>query len=479
MIRVYLDWNIFGNLKRENDEPFKSILTIIRNNNNNKLLFPYSPAHLQDLQRGFNKSEKAKLKTYADLNLLQEISKCHCLYIDNKEKDVTPQIFNPTEYFNQLVEDTTLETFDIDNPFKNVENDAVSKLWSSYIDTMKGLPSGINLEQMNNIPDTFGKVKDIFQNLQNGNNFHNLLKDVFRFMKDPSIYSSIYKSIRKASVDNLKINTNSKEWGNAFDYLDKIIAKTKLNKTFRELIDENLKTKNKDKSFLRFDYFINYYISLDTFGYYKDKEIPNLIGDATHAFYGAHCDIFVTEDNNTYYKTKAVYENFNISTAVCKASEFQSVFYSLNDLSSNSPQTISDRIVEIIRYSFILLQSIDDEFNPVAVYKIQYPVVDFFNRMQISYFKEETALFFYKKKDNYSNFMFWTEIENIVNKVVLDFGIDDNLKLEFNGEKEKMEINDKKWDGRIWKRNQINFEIIYNYDDFGLILRVTLFDVKN
>jgi hypothetical protein len=352
MIRVYFDWNIFANLKRETEEPFNSILKIIRNNNS-KLLFPYSPAHLRDLKRGFDGTEKAKSKTYADLKLLHEISKDHCLYVDSKDKGVTPSIIDPTEYFNQLAEDKTAEIFDFDNLFQSDTNDTLSQLWKSYLELMKLMPTSIKLEQIDSVPEKYGKVKEMFSNLRNGNNYYNLMKDVSKIIAAPEEYADIYKSARNASVDEMKINTNPKEWGNAFDYLDSVLTKSNVNKTFREMIEDSLKARNKDKPLDRFDYFTNYYISLDTFGYFRDKEFQNLIDDATHAYYGAHCDIFVTEDKNTYHKAKAIYEHFNLSTTVCKASDFPSAFYSLNELGDSSSQTISSRMLEIIRHSFI------------------------------------------------------------------------------------------------------------------------------
>ena len=75
--------------------------------------------------------------------------------------------------------------------------------------------------------------------------------------------------------------------------------------------------------------------------------------------------------------------------------------------------------------------------------------------------------------------MFWTEIQTIVNKVVLDFGIDDNCKSEFNNDTDQEEIVEKIWQGRIWRRSTVTIEIIYNYDEIGLALRVTLHGVKN
>lgn len=273
----------------------------------------------------------------------------------------------------------------------------------------------------------------------------------------------------------MKIETNPANWGNAFDYLNKVFAKTKLNQTFREMVESNLRIIHKDKKLSRFDYFVNYYISLDTYGYYRDKALPNLIVDATHAYYGAYCDFFVTNDDNTYHKTKAVYEYLNIETKVYKAIEFPVGFYSIIQLGSNNvTESISNRIVQIIRQSLILINSVDDELNPISVHKINSPLVDYFNRMQISYLNDSTVLSFYKKRDNYSDFMFWREIKSVVDKIVFDFGVDDKLKGNFNEQDKEQLKEGNNWNGRIWKRNEITTDIVYNDEPFGLTLRVKI-----
>lgn len=478
MIRVYFDWNVYTNLKKETENPFKSILSIIKNNKG-KILFPYSPAHLNDLKRGFSNNENAKSKTYTDLNLLQEISNDHCLYFDKNSNKVLPYIINPIEQFNDLIENGQIIPFDIDNPFNLDSQETTSILWQNCLNELKKIPSGLNSDQINLISEKYGNINDLFKNLRNENNFYNLLKDVSNLMVKNELQSTIYKTIRNASVTGLKIKTDYKQWGNPFEYLDKLLVKNQMFQSFQHMIDGILNDINKEKPSSRFDYFINYYLSLDVFGYYPDKVFPNLIDDATHAYYGAHCDIFVTDDKYTYHKVKEIYNHFNIATKVCKAADFPSEFYQLNEIGNNNPKNISEQIVEIIRNSFILLKSMDDEFNPVTIYKIQHPIADFFNRMQISHFSDSTSLFIYKKTDNYSTFLFWTEIKSIVNKIVSDLGIDDNLKAEFNPETEQNEISNKVWEGRIWKQYPIITEIIYNYEDFGLALRITLFDLNN
>jgi hypothetical protein len=74
--------------------------------------------------------------------------------------------------------------------------------------------------------------------------------------------------------------------------------------------------------------------------------------------------------------------------------------------------------------------------------------------------------------------MFWREIKSVVDKIVFDFGVDDRLKGDFN-EQDKEQFKDgNNWNGRIWKRNEITTDIVYNDEPFGLTLRVKI-DKKN
>lgn len=59
---------------------------------------------------------------------------------------------------------------------------------------------------------------------------------------------------------------------------------------------------------------------LDLFGYWKDKYKPKSnyarAWDSIHVFYGAHCDLFISNDKNTRMKAKVVYDIYNIKTKI-------------------------------------------------------------------------------------------------------------------------------------------------------------------
>ncbi|MCW3085114.1 MAG: hypothetical protein JWP12_2480 [Bacteroidetes bacterium] len=456
MIRVYFDWNVFTELKQKKsaEEPFVAINSIIQNNKN-KLLFPYSPAHLRDLQRGFNKTEKSNAYIYDDLLFLEEISQNYCLYVDSKDKNVRYDIINATEYFDVItVEKEKDYTFD---ELFTLDSD------NSFLTKFKTISTGIDI---NSIPDKYNKVKSMFANLSEENNIYSLMKDIHNITSSPEAMEKAYKSARNLAIEGMKINGQQKQWESPFDSIENILAKAPKKQTFHQKVEESLKIANKDKELTRFDYFTNYYISLDTYGYYGDDKFPNLIDDAIHAFYGAFCEFFVTKDDNTYHKTKAVYEKLKIGTIVCKPDEFPLEFQKINA----DDKSIIDRIVEVISNAPILLNTVDDEQNPVSLYEIKQPLVDFFDRLQISRYEEYNSLYMYKKIRNYSDFLFWSEIKSVVDKIVANFGIDYNFRKEFD-DFDKEEIVKNEWKGRLWTVNNIVIVVGYDPDTFGLALK--------
>ncbi|MFH6984344.1 hypothetical protein [Marinoscillum luteum] len=471
MQRIYFDWNIFSSLKqlKEKSEPYKTIFSII-NKNKDKLIFPYSPAHLNDLNRSFNKSEKAKKLTYDDLDFLGNLSGNLCFCEDYKTKTVSPMVRSPRDYFDEQQEQQGIDYFDFENLFLEEDDPAIQKMWQALISLLKSMPSGIDLTQINELPPEYKKVQDLFELTKKENNFLNFMKDISKVLRNPGEYSDVYRYSTNASIKQMKVDTNPENWGDPFDYLDNVLAKAKVGKTFREMMDSTLKQTSKGKPGSRFDHFVNYYISLDTFGFHRDSKLPNLIDDATHSYYGAYCDYFVSNDKRTCAKAKAVYEQMNISTKVCDAKTFPSEFYKLNYIQKDTAKSIFEEIAEVIENSLILLNTVDDELNPSSVHKIDQPVLGFFDRLQITDYGDKLAIYLYKKKSNYSNFMFWIELESLVNKVVAELGVDNQNRDRFC-EEDREELNNQNWKGRTWGNQDKFMSLFYGDEPFGFSLQ--------
>src|SRR5690606_34309762 len=102
-----------------------------------------------------------------------------------------------------------------------------------------------------------------------------------------------------------------------------------------------------------------------------------------------------------------------------------------------------------------------------------YPIVNHFDRMQLTFYSNSKSLFFYKHVGNYATNMFWSEFKSVVDKIVFDLGVDDNLKLYFDCEKEKQGINHERWLVRIWTRKYATFQIEFLSNSIGLAFRIT------
>lgn len=467
MVRIYFDWNIYSYIRTEGGQVYSEINDFL-SKNKSSILLAYSPAHLRDLKRSYFKSEKGKRETEKDLGFLGDLTSNHCLCYDFKKKGVYPNLIDPYKYFQEIFierEEENLANFE--NLFNN--DDSFGRLWQAYWKLLNILPSGIDFAQLESLPKEYQILNDFLKTTKESNTLGGLLEDMLNMIQNPDDFEKIFKAIRANSNKDLKIETDNSKWGNPFEYLDDILKTNKLQKGFFELTTETIKNSNKKAS--RFDYFSNYYIQLDMFGYQKDKKISNLLDDASHSFYAAHTDIFVTDDDNTNKKSSALYKQLNIDTSVVYSKNFLSCIRERKLFDEERP--LLEQVKYLIGNSFLLLNSVDDELNPARVFMIKPLMLDYFNRMQISEHENFTSLIFYKKEGNYSNFMFWTEIESVVNRIVKEFGIDRNNREIFQ-ESEKKEIRGETWRGRYWDLKYIKVGINYIELPFGLTFKIEI-----
>lgn len=473
MVRVYLDWNIFSYLKnyKEEREPF---ISLNRNllKNADKILIPYTSAHLTDLIESYNKSDQGRTETLADLKYLEELTHNLCILYDYKDQKTYPDKYNIHEYFEELLRSETLMSGGIDNLFSTSDDSHVGKLFQSMLDMFKEIPSGIDPGTFDNIPPKFAALKNLFPSSER-NSYYDLLKHSFNLLSDYNNDPKTYKSIRNASLEQLRLTHDYKKSNKPLDEISNNLKRSALKKSFKEFADETIKNSLKDKEASRFDVFTNYYILLDYFGYYKDAQFKNLIQDSFHAYYGAHCDFFVTDDDNTYNKAKVIYDCFNIETIVCKSHEFNSKFYGKVILNSSNEKRLFEIIADIIRTSFVITDQRDNHFNPVDIYKTNHYVLNYFNRLQVTHNIDGTnSIHLYKNNKNYSSFFFFKEVESIVNRLTRELGPDRNNRASYIPEIENTELIERRWTGRNWPVGKSNIELDMKESPFGLTLSV-------
>ncbi|WP_235526197.1 hypothetical protein, partial [Pedobacter sp. Leaf216] len=92
---------------------------------------------------------------------------------------------------------------------------------------------------------------------------------------------------------------------------------------------EHASPKFKDSANLDYDKIMKLFTTTDLKGYRQDERFANMIDDALHCFYAAHCDYFITIDKRCADKARLVYEKLGISTAVYSPDQFYAYASSL------------------------------------------------------------------------------------------------------------------------------------------------------
>jgi len=72
-----------------------------------------------------------------------------------------------------------------------------------------------------------------------------------------------------------------------------------------------------------YDKVMGLFTTTDLKGYRQDNKFANLLDDALHCFYAAHCQYFITIDKRCYDKAKLVYGKLKINCKVFTPVEFR------------------------------------------------------------------------------------------------------------------------------------------------------------
>ncbi|MBD79623.1 MAG: hypothetical protein CL840_11955 [Crocinitomicaceae bacterium] len=408
-----------------------------------------SLAHFDDLNSNYSHSEKQQALTRLDLEFLRMLTGGEGLVLDSEQKHVKPRLINPVEYFFENIPKYDNTPLSLETLIKDINNPGIELLYEKLTDTLKKIPSGMHFDK-NEGPTGYNKgLATFFPKTAKSNNFYSAIQDILDFSTNREQHSKAYRQVRNNVVDQLKIETDSGKWGNPFDYLNNKLPHTEVGKPFDHVFEEQLKIQSNTKDSTRYNHFMYLFVTLDTYGFQRDKKSRNLIIDSTHAFYAAHCDYFVIEDKKAYHKSKEVYKKLNIETMVLNPEEFIAVVKGNPAIQPRKWTNWFELINNTIENEEPLLNGENDEKNPVLIYSINPKYFDFFNRMQITRHDEYITASFYKKVDNYSTFFFWQEIETLVKCIVNHFGSSD-FNMESLSKAEKEQINTDQWKGRFW-----------------------------
>lgn len=478
MYRIYLDWNTISYLKNliKNGEKLDFVNLI--ENHQEDFLFPYSPAHIQDLAKGAEKPENLEY-IRKDLDFLDKISRQQCIQIDvlNKSK-VKPFIGSAHNLLESIVETNMEDLFNPNNLEKSFENTFLPNFGKEIVDIWKRTPvdtTFITAAENNQEAKYF--YDKYFRRIQTENTTFNLMLDFFEFYKElksnPEIYNQLADILRK------QINVNPREVSNFKNPIEELNVIFK-NSTFKMDFDELSTIKSEDENKLLNSSFTKYaveYGNLDMSGFHSEKLnkknlYTNFTNDSHHSFYAGYCDCLVSFDKKLLFKSEALYKKYKIETKTFTPQDFVNHYSKLvkDELNLTSlfeviTETIENELIdEILDHNF--------EESRLFLFRPKNRIFSYFNFLYLAFDKDErkTILLRHVRK-NFSYFDFYIEWESVIDKCVKIFGNDLNGKNIFTDE-EKSTFNINDWPGRIWAIPGFVVELIFDNITYGLELMI-------
>lgn len=452
MIRIYLDWNVVSNLKRSEYTDLKEFIE----NHKEQILIPYSPAHFNDLMKSYSPENQLFEK---DLEMLEFLSGKHLLRWE--ENGTVPRFGTPKEYFQgeRINTDDIFSLMDMEKLVNELdeysEETGFGKLGTLMKDLYELQPFGIDIDDNNR-----EILQRMFPNISSDSSQWDLMKSIAPFAKKLLKDRQYYKEFRKSIGENgFKVEANSGNWEEreVFDRIDNFMKEKGLDMTFVDFIKTTFE--HRKEPINTYEFFTTAYLMLDMMGYKSDKlpkptdNMQNIQMDGEHSFYAAHCDFFVVGDKKLRIKSKVLYNKFKIPTIVVEPheliDELERVLYKYPDNKDFISQSLSyiedkSRIVESYPYS-------EENEAETHAYKLPEFYFNFFNYVVYRYFPTKNILMLTFKKvfNNYSRFLFYTEVEKLVTEIVNVFGYADQEKLiEF---KENMIYDNEKHVELIWR----------------------------
>ena len=469
MARIYFDKQIFSSLFKSDKKEYEKLLEILEYK---KPLICYSHALLLDL-----KNDKTDYK-YKELNFIEKLVKDNYLSYHALDKKTSPYLAKPLKAF----EDVENENNDIDfDEIFNIQDDSLSESEKKIFKILRELvyETSFNLNVDDFKTKDFPILNKLFPEMKKSMSLIDFMEYGTELVNTLNEDKALYKELRKISDDHINngkfiIKYNDVDFNE--DFKNSI-----LKKTFIEHINHSLNP-NEDREVTRYDFFTNAYINLDILGISKESRksvrFKNLMNDGLHSYYGAYCDIVVSEDKGFLKKSKVLYKLLNIDTRVVNTTEFVNIL-NKEFTKDKSALDLFNRI-----HKFIDDENLKNYYSNIEtkeltrVYLLKEYFLNYFNHLNVYKTEDINNLYFYKLRKNYSYFGMYREYELIVNSCYNLFGLDAFGRKEYDFENENLQMKNGNWQGRYWDFGILKIIVDLNKNYFNEIFLLFQLDTK-
>ncbi len=417
MIRIYLDWNIISYLKLPE---YQYIVDFI-NENKEHLLFLYSPAHFSDLM----KSSQEHPNFQKDLETLEWLCGKHHIRWEN---DNFAALFGTPSYFFEEIKDNwgfNSNDFDIEKLFEQMSDIGNDNPLSSKLLEFSKKKLQTNTLDLSFDENSLEVFRILFPDLDPKSSIWELTRSIglqsLELLQNKQGWLDLRKHIEATGG---KIETNANTWDskdvikNVDEFINKI-SPTPV--SFFDYLNINFHENGKKATF--YQLYNNAYLVLDLMGYKSDplkkpgNNVQNITTDVEHSFLAQTCDIFVTEDSNLKSKAEALYHYFNIQTSVVNMKEMvSSIEKKLHDKSLVSPIDIMENMYDLFLEE--INQLIDGTTVPFNK-PLENKLFNFFDFAHFEFEPNQSILkiTFSKDEFKYSNFLYFTEKDYLLNQI--------------------------------------------------------------
>lgn len=313
---IYLDWNVFNKLEHLPEQLEKGELEysdIYQLISLELLLAPYSNAHINDLLRGYSKDPSY---TPGHLANITTLSQSICLTQYWGESKVRWHKRDPEEYLKSTLDENETTPSSFSSLFSSLDDPLMEYAFDLQKLALRMNPVPIEFKKIYSLSPIFNSI---YPRTKVQMNHLALCEDIYDFAFKIKNDFTLYKHFRKFLTESKAKYPQYRDMLNNAD--NNIIGNPKY-LTWDEMWDSiDLKTKSSKN--LDYDKIMGLFTTTDLKGYRADERFANLIDDALHCFYAAHCDYFITLDSRCYDKAKLVYKKLNIGTLVFTPLEFK------------------------------------------------------------------------------------------------------------------------------------------------------------
>lgn len=311
---TYLDWNVFDRIEKQNrvDEKDRIIFSAIEQLIfENKIICPYSNAHINDLLRGYS-NDPSYIPSH--LETLKRLTNNLCIVQYWGNSQTTWHFRDVTEFFNSALEDNEVTA----KSFAELIDWDETGLWRIQLELFRLIPMPTKFKEIYKANPVFNLI---FPRTKAEMTMLAFCEDLYDFSNNAKKDFSLYKSLR-TFVNHAKAKLKNQQ-----KMLKEIDKSTSQLPTYLNLDEawEKYAPKTKISDNPAYQKITDTYCKIDFRGYKSDEKFSNLIDDSLHVFYGAHCDYFVTIDDKCHYKAAETYHKLGIATKAMKPNEFISI----------------------------------------------------------------------------------------------------------------------------------------------------------